>query len=78
MDQDIPLDAKEWLQQVKTPRDMSAQAFLSRLHRLNDLIEHMPIPIEGGDDDYRVPKLSQSELSSILRKSCVKPKFRQI
>jgi hypothetical protein len=67
MDRDISLDTKEWLQQVKKPRDMSVQAFLARLRHLNDLIKHMRIPIEGGDDNDRIPKFSESALSIILR-----------
>jgi hypothetical protein len=49
---------------------MSVQAFLARLCHLNDLDEHMPIPMEGGDDDDRVPKFLELELSIILHKSC--------
>jgi hypothetical protein len=54
----------------KKPRDMTVQAFLARLRHLNDLIEHMPLPLEGDDESDRVPKFSDSELSIILRKAC--------
>jgi hypothetical protein len=30
----------------------------------------MPLPLEGADDDDRVPKFSDSELSIFLRNSC--------
>jgi hypothetical protein len=70
MDRDMSLDTKEWLQQVKKPRDVTVQIFVARLRHLNDLIEHMPLPLEGADEDDRVPKFSDSELSIILRKAC--------
>jgi hypothetical protein len=70
MDRDISLDTKEWLQQVKKPRSMTVQTFLARLCHINDLIEHMPLPLEGADEDDRVPKFSISELSIILRNAC--------
>jgi hypothetical protein len=31
----------------------------------------MPLPFEGGDENDRVPKFSDSELSIILQKSCL-------
>jgi transposase InsO family protein len=70
MDRDISLDTKEWLQQIKKPRQMTVQAFLARIRHINDLIEHMPLPLEGANEDDRVPKFSDSELSVILRNSC--------
>jgi hypothetical protein len=55
---------------MKKPHDMTVQAFVARLRHLNDLIEHMLLPLEGGEEDDRVPKFSDSELSTILQKSC--------
>jgi hypothetical protein len=49
---------------------VTVQSFVARLRPLNDLIEHKPLPLEGADEDDRVPKFSDSELSTILREAC--------
>jgi hypothetical protein len=49
---------------------MKVQAFLDRIRHTNDLIEHMPLPLEGAEEEDRVPKFSDSELSIILRSAC--------
>ncbi len=52
---------------------MSVQAFLARLRHFNDLIDYMPLPFEGAEDEEdRVPRFSDAELSEILRKACPK------
>jgi hypothetical protein len=44
MEEDVSLDIKEWMSEVKKPRSMSVQDFVQRLNHLNDLIEYTPIP----------------------------------
>jgi hypothetical protein len=38
MDQEISLDTKDWLQNVKKPRNMKVQDCLARIRSINDLI----------------------------------------
>jgi hypothetical protein len=42
MDQEISLDTKDWLQNVKKPRNMKVQDFIARIRPINDLITCMP------------------------------------
>jgi hypothetical protein len=49
---------------------MTVQTFVVCLRHLNDLIVHMPLPLEGGDEDNHVPKFSDCELSIVLHKVC--------
>ncbi len=72
MDREISIDTKEWLQQIKKPKSMSVQAFLAQLRHFNDLIDYMPLPFDGAEEEDRVPRFSDAELSIILRKACPK------
>jgi hypothetical protein len=39
MEEDISLYIKEWMSEIKKPRNMSVQDFVQRLNHLNDLMD---------------------------------------
>jgi hypothetical protein len=44
MEEDISVDIKEWMSDVKKPRSTSVQDFVQKLSHLKDSIEYSPIP----------------------------------
>lgn len=68
MDQEISLDTKDWLQQVKKPKTMKVQDFLARIRQLNDLITYMPY-LGTATECMNPVKFTDAELSVILRKA---------
>jgi hypothetical protein len=70
MEEDISLDIKEWMSEVKKPRNMSVQDFVQRLSHLNDLIEYTPVPNPISNPGLQTPKFTDAELSRIVRNAC--------
>jgi hypothetical protein len=68
MDQEISLDTKDWLQNVKKPRNMKVQDFLARIRSINDLITYMPY-LGTGATRIQPVKFTDPELAVILRKA---------
>jgi hypothetical protein len=56
MEDDISLDIKEWMSEVKKPRSMSVQDFVQRISHLNDLIDYTPIPNPINSPGIQTPK----------------------
>ena len=44
MSEEVALDRKEWLSEIRKPRDWSMQQLLARVKTINDLFTVMPIP----------------------------------
>jgi hypothetical protein len=63
MEEDISLDVKEWMSEVKKPRSMSVQDFVQRLSHLNDLIDYTPIPDLINSPGIQTPKFTDAELA---------------
>ena len=61
----ISLDAKEWLSEVRKPREWTIKRFLARIKVVNGLFTVMSVP-EGESDT--IPKLTDSELKVILKR----------
>ena len=70
MEEDISLDIKEWMSEVKKPRNMSVQDFVQRISHLNDLIDYTPIPDPTNNPDTQTPKFTDAELARIVRNAC--------
>jgi hypothetical protein len=69
MEEDISLDIKEWLSEIKKPRNMSVQDFVQRLNHLNDLIDYTPVPDPINYPGMQTPRFSDAEISRIVRNS---------
>jgi hypothetical protein len=70
MEGDISLDIKEWMSEVKNPRNMSVQDFVQRISHLNDLIDYTPIPDPINSPGIQTPKFTDAELAQIVRNAC--------
>ena len=70
MEEDVSLDIKEWMSEVKKPRSMTVQDFVQRLSHLNDLIEYTPVPDPTNNPGIQTPKFTDAELSRIVRNAC--------
>jgi hypothetical protein len=70
MEEDISLDIKEWMSEIKKPRNMSVQDFVQRLNHLNDLIDYTPIPDPTNNPGVQTPKFTDAELARIVRNAC--------
>jgi hypothetical protein len=70
MEEDISLDIKEWMSEVKKPRSMSVQDFVQRISHLNDLIDYTPIPDPINSPGIQTPKFTDAELARIVRNAC--------
>jgi len=70
MEEDISLDIKEWMSEVKKPRNMSVQDFVQRISHLNDLIDYTPIPDPTNNPGTQTPKFTDAELARIVRNAC--------
>jgi hypothetical protein len=70
MEEDISLDIKEWMSEVKKPRSMSVQDFVQRLTHLNNLIEYTPISDPISNPNVQTPKFTDTELARIVCNAC--------
>ena len=70
MEDDVSLDIKEWMTEVKKPRNMSVQDFVQRIIHLNDLIKYTPVPDPINHPGVQTPKFTDAELSRIVRNAC--------
>ena len=70
MEDDISLDIKEWMSEIKKPRNMSVQDFVQRISHLNDLIDYTPIPDSINNPSVQTPKFTDAELARIVRNAC--------
>ena len=70
MEEDISLDIKEWMSEIRKPRSMSVQDFVQRISHLNDLIDYTPIPDPINSPGIQTPKFTDAELARIVRNSC--------
>jgi hypothetical protein len=70
MEEDISLDIKEWMSEVKKPRNMSVQDFVQRISHLNDLIDYTPAPNPVSNPGVQTPKFTDAELARIVRNAC--------
>jgi hypothetical protein len=66
MEEDVSLDIKEWMSEVKKPRSMSVQDFVQRLNHLNVCIEYTPIPDPTNNPGKQTPKFTNAKLSRIV------------
>ena len=71
MDRDISLDIKEWIRQVKKPRDMEVTEFVEQIRHCNNLIEYCPDP-DPNNPGVATPILTEPELAVVLCNSCLK------
>ena len=70
MEEDVSLDIKEWMMDIKKPRSMSVQDFVQRISHLNDLIEYTLVPDPINNPGIQTPKFTDAELSRIVRNAC--------
>ena len=70
MEEDVSLDIKEWMSEIKKPRSMTVQDFVQRLSHLNDLIEYTPLPDTTNNPGIQTPKFTDAKLSRIVRNTC--------
>jgi hypothetical protein len=70
MEEDVSVDIKEWMSEVKKPRNKSVQDFVQRLTHLNDLIDYTPVPDPTNSPGVQTPKFSDAELAWIVQKAC--------
>jgi hypothetical protein len=70
MEEDVSLDIKEWMSEIKKPQNMSVQDFVQRIMHLNDLIDYTPIPDPINSPGVQTPKFTDAELVQIVRKAC--------
>jgi hypothetical protein len=70
MEEDILLDIKEWMSEVKKPRNLTVQDFVQRISHLNDLIENAPVPNPNNDPGVQTPKFRDAKLERIVRNVC--------
>jgi hypothetical protein len=55
MEEDISLHIKEWMSEVKKPRNMSVRDFVQRFSHLNYPIDYTPVPNPVLIPAYRLP-----------------------
>jgi hypothetical protein len=70
MEEDILLEIKEWMSEVKKPQNLTVQDFVQCLSHLNDLIEYTPVPNPINDLGVQTPKFTDAELARIVRDAC--------
>jgi hypothetical protein len=70
IEEDVSLDIKEWMSEVRKPRSMTVQDFVQRLSHLNDFIEYNPVPDPTNNPEIQSPKFTDAELSGIVRNAC--------
>jgi hypothetical protein len=70
MEEDISLDIKEWMSEIKKLRSMSVQDFVQRISHLNDLIDYTPIPYPINSPGIQTPKFTDAKLARIVRNAC--------
>ena len=72
MTRDIAVDTKEWLNNVKKPRNWRVSEFMTRVKQINSLFDYMPLPADDSDEADRVPGFTEAELLNILKKASPK------
>ena len=60
VDNDIYLDIKEWMSEVKKPRNMSIPDFVQQINHLKDLIEYTLISDPKNDLVKQTPKFTDT------------------
>jgi hypothetical protein len=66
IEEDNPLDIKEWMSGIKKLRNMSVQDFVQRLNHLNDLIDCTAIPDPTNNPGVQTPKFTNAESACIV------------
>ena len=69
VDRDCAINTKEWLNQVRKPRNMTVKKFMQRVKQINNLFAVMPLPEEGADEEDRIVSFTEAELRNILKKA---------
>jgi len=69
VDRDCAINTKEWLNQVRKPRNMTVKKFMQRVKQINNLFAVMPLPEEDADEEERIDSFSEAELRNILKKA---------
>jgi hypothetical protein len=67
----IFLDIKEWMSEIKKPRNKSVQDFVQRLNHLNDRIDYTLVPDPANNPGVQTPKFTDAELARIVRNACL-------
>jgi hypothetical protein len=70
MEEEIYLDIKEWMSEIKKPRKMSIQDFIQRFNHLNDLFDYTPIPDPTNNLGVQTPKFTDAESAHIVCNAC--------
>jgi hypothetical protein len=71
MEEDISLDIKEWISEIKKPRSMSVLEFVQRLTHLNNLINYTPISDPINCSGIQTPKFTNAELARLVTNACL-------
>jgi hypothetical protein len=77
MEEDISLDIKEWMSEVKKPSSISVQDFVQRISHLNDLIDYTPIPDLINSPGIQTPSWLKSSEMRVLSDG-KRPRYKQI